>query len=239
MITIRKKSFTLIELLVVIAIISVLVAMLLPAVAKAREKARTIVCQNNEKQLFLIVSMYMEENNGVFSTEPSNGFWGNNNINGCSKLAFFMRWQPSVGGAMPLENDGRYISAFRCPGTNGFYSKAQGGGGYGVNGVATSCETAYISQNILWNPAPGGRLTAIRNPDKCFLWGEVTGNVPPDDWPENWGCFPRDYYFAGRHSNGLNVVRWDGSIRFFLPDEIIDFGDFGRIMRVFGAGLDN
>ena len=72
----RRSGFTLIELLVVIAIIAILAALLLPSLARAKDKALNVACLNNLKQLEACWHLYVADNNDLLV--PNNSVYGQN-----------------------------------------------------------------------------------------------------------------------------------------------------------------
>ena len=98
----KRKGFTLIELLVVVAIIAILAAMLMPALSKAREKARAAVCMNNLKQLYTAFRMYINDYDQYLPVynPPGPWYWDN-----WEKLIM-----PYLGGK--LQPDANYSERF-------------------------------------------------------------------------------------------------------------------------------
>jgi len=109
-------AFTLVEMLVVIAVIAILAGLLLPALAKAKETAKSAKCMSNLHQIFVAMSMYVDENEGVLhnvrGSIPNNGQW---TANPRSSLILAPDHLYAYWGVAYYEYAGRTKEIWRCP----------------------------------------------------------------------------------------------------------------------------
>lgn len=106
----RCSAFTLVELLVVISIIALLLSVLLPALGKARENARSAVCRSQLKQLGMAVTLYAENNNGYYISNQ----WAGSGTPSDPNLLWFVRLAPYVASGTKSKNH-HASRIFRCP----------------------------------------------------------------------------------------------------------------------------
>jgi len=129
-----RSAFTLIELLVVVAIITVLIAILLPALGGAREQARSSACLSNLRQLMMGQGYYAEANNDVFAGYRYDGYTPIEQINEyISQSKLFDLWSAPVGSQV---NHGVYICPSEPPAhkINSAYGTDYVANPYGWNG---------------------------------------------------------------------------------------------------------
>ena len=132
----KNRNFTLIELLVVISIIAILASLLLPALGRARELAKSSACRNNQKQIYLGIIQYADDWNG---TLPETGYTGvlGKRLEDYMKVSYY---QTDIKGVYLCPSE------IKLPGCSRFYTSY------------TSTEYFYTSTVVLPGKAPGWRL---------------------------------------------------------------------------------
>lgn len=203
----HKGGFTLIELLVVIAIIAILAAMLLPALARAREKARQASCMGNLRQLSLAFMMYASD----FDDHVVPGKLGPAGT--FSVPLWFELLAPYVGATLypPWAVAGGH-EIFRCP------SDTLPPGVWAGVGTVVTHDTVSYGYNLMnvgysgrWDPV-WRRVGRIPEPGRTIVFADSWGHRTTQ--ARRFMLLDWDFGLAtGRHGGGVNILFLDGSVR--------------------------
>ena len=205
------KAFTIIELLVVIAIISIIAAILFPAFAKVREKARQTTCAGNLRQLGMAFQQYTLDYDEHLPSTYCCGQGANDKLGGWVAYNAFPANDPGGRFDVKLGNLFPYVKntqVYICP------DDAEGrisGDSYAVN----SCAMQSMDAAQLY---PGKSLAQIDNSSGVMLLGEegdATFSRGTDD-----GYFRFQNNIATRrHTNGSNLAFVDGHVKWYSDDQ--------------------
>ena len=235
----KKKGFTLIELLVVIAIIALLMAILIPALARAREQARMMRCLSDVRQWNIMCATYTEENDGKFwsglAYNGNYGFWWAWQLeedlkNWKKNGAWFCptATKPRIVGGTTLAN----LNIFNSWGietdphtdteTNITYSAGQNGmnGSIGINGyvltipVSEDFESGRPARDGWRTPNVSGayRVPLMIDALRYDSWPLHT-QAPSTDEFDGWGNNDMARYCINRHRGFVNCSFLDFSAR--------------------------
>jgi prepilin-type N-terminal cleavage/methylation domain-containing protein/prepilin-type processing-associated H-X9-DG protein len=217
----RNKGFTLIELLVVIAIISILAALLFPAFAQAREKARQITCASNMRQLGLAFQQYVEDNDGMLAGAaagaPGTGATGGwMYYSSYDPVGLTSSFDPTRGSIYPfVRNKAVYVCLDDSPGQ-------KEGDSYAYNSCLTDDARQVPSgPGLLW---PGKSEAMVGAPSDTLLLAEegqsfVSPNSSTNDGLLNFGF--DDTAYTQRHTGGSEVLLVDGHVKWHNYDKLI------------------